>query len=77
MLAEALDAKIAFVYDIDDNSMSAYNASNVGEGYSGVEPEGDDVFLEFNEGVSTWWLNESHFCDHYDSAMSSYFLKSN
>lgn len=75
---EAIEARIGFVYDIDDMSVNAYNASNVKSGYAGrvVEDE-DDCELNFYASRLTHMVGEQRFCDYYDGCMQSYYLKSN
>lgn len=77
VIQEAVEAKIGFVYDLDDQTVNAYNASNADDSYAGRLPENeDDCELNFYENTLTHVVC-SKFLDYYDGGMQSYYLKSN
>ena len=76
VIQEAVETKIGFVYDLEDQTVNAYNASNANESYAGSLPENeDDCELNFYKNTLTHVC--SKFLDYYDGRMQSYYLKSN
>ena len=75
VVQEALEAKIGFVYDLDDYSLNAYNASNKAESYVGRDSITDNDFALLYGGNFSQMINTNGFVDYYDGSMESYFVK--
>lgn len=63
---------ISFVYDVTDGSLSAFNAANVSECYSGTEKE-DDTDDKIDWDSSS--IVEEASIDYFVSAYQDYYLK--
>lgn len=75
VVQEALEAKIGFVYDLDDYSLNAYNASNQSERYAGRDSRTGYDFALLYGGNFSQMINTYGFVDYYDGSMESYFVK--
>lgn len=61
---------IKFIYDIDDNSMSAINGENVDDLYAGRDGE-----LDGDEPVNWDMAHPLFHSEYFDSAMQNCYIK--